>query len=87
MSEKRELEFVGIDFWNRPQFKDANGNYFGNVDVLFDYKATYEEVRKKISEDDICYFGREVDCDPDGSKIKADKIKLVKKLEIDTEAA
>jgi len=80
MSEKRELEFVGIDFWNRPQFKDANGNYFGNVDVLFDYGATFEDVTKKITENDICYFGNEPDCDPDGRKIKAEKIILVKHL-------
>lgn len=78
--EKRELKFQGIDFWARPQFKDQHGNYFGSVEDLFDYSATFEEVTEKISEKDIVYFGRECDCDPDGSRMKADKIKLVKEF-------
>jgi hypothetical protein len=78
--EKRQLAYEGIDFWNRPVFVDANGNRFGNVDILFDSGAPFEEVTKKITEDHICYFGTEVDCDPMGTKIDATKIILVKEL-------
>jgi len=81
--EQRQLEYIGIDFWNRPQFKDDKGNYFGNYDKLFDYGATFEEVTKTITENDIYYFGREPDCDPEGTKIDATKIILVKKLNIE----
>ena len=74
---KRQLKFIGIDFWNRAQFKDENGFYFGNVDILFDYNTPGEVVLEKLTEDMICYFGDEPDCDPDGRKIKPDRIKLL----------
>ncbi len=77
---KRELAYAGVDYWSRPIFKDAHGNIFGNMDILFDGRASYGEVREKISEDNIYYFGREVDCDPMGTKIDATKIILVEKL-------
>lgn len=75
--EPRILKFWCIDFWNRPVFRDDNGNLFGNMDVLFDYGATGEEVLEKIDENMIYYFGREIDDDPDGTKIDKNKIKLV----------
>ncbi len=76
----RELEYTGVDFWSRPTFKDANGNIFGNMDILFNGNATFEEVNEKVTEDNIYYFGRDVDDDPIGTKIDATKIVLVKKL-------
>jgi hypothetical protein len=82
--EPRQLEYIGVDFWSRPMFQDAKGNIFGNMDILFNGNATYEEVTERITEDDIYYFGREVDGDPDGTKIDATKIKLVKKLNIES---
>lgn len=85
MITKRELEYCGIDFWNRPQFKDQMGNYFGNVNILFDHGVSFETVTNKISENDICYFGREDDCDPDGTRINPFKITLVKKFSQENE--
>jgi len=49
VSEKRVLKFEGIDYWNRPVFKDDNGNRFGNVDILFDYGAFAKDVLAKIN--------------------------------------
>lgn len=79
--EKRQLAFEGIDFWNRPVFVDGKGNRFGNMDILFDYDASFEEVTERIDENQIYYFGNTVDCDPEGTKIDPNKIVLVKKLE------
>ncbi|MFW9948530.1 MAG: hypothetical protein ACFFKA_00215 [Candidatus Thorarchaeota archaeon] len=80
MEEKRELEFIGIDFWSRPVFKDNRGNYFGNMDILFNGSATFEEVTEKVTEENIYYFGRDMDDDPAGIKIAPSKIVLVKKI-------
>lgn len=77
---KRELKFVSIDDWNRAVFKDQVGNYFGNVDVLFNWGSSFEDVIKKLDETRIQYFGRTFDGDPMGTAIKADKIKLVKEF-------
>ncbi len=60
------LEFIGIDFWNRPVFKSDSDRIYGCLDTLFDYGATKEEVLSVISEEDLCYFGRELDDDPNG---------------------
>ena len=76
--EKRELKFVLIDDWNRAVFVDKYGNYFGNVDILFKWGSSFEDVTAELSEENIQYFGRDIDGDPDGRAIKPDKIKLVK---------
>ncbi len=81
MTNKRQLAYIGVDFWNRPVFKDSFGNIFGNMDILFNENKTFEEVNKKITEDSIYYFGRNIDDDPQGIKINPNKITLVKKLE------
>lgn len=75
-TERRYLKFVGIGNWNRAIFKDNNENYFGNYDILFSYNATEEEVLKKITENDIYYFGQSFGCEPLGTKIDPNKIKL-----------
>lgn len=77
---KRELKFEGIDDWNRPIFKDQNNNRFGNTDILFPWEATYEDVREKISENNIEYFGTKFGCEPEGGKINPNKIILVKEF-------
>ncbi len=78
---KRELKFEGIDDWNRPVFKDHNNNRFGDVDNLFNWGDTFETVTSKISEKHICYFGSTFGCEPMGTLINPDKIKLVKEWE------
>ena len=77
MENKKELKFEGIDDWNRPVFKDENNNRFGNTDILFAWGTTGEEVLEKIDENMIYYFGSTFGCEPDGTKMKANKIKLV----------
>ena len=78
---KRQLKYEGIDDWNRPVFKDHNNNRFGNTDLLFDWKATFEDVDLIISEKHIVYFGDTFGCEPMGTLINPDKIKLVKDWE------
>jgi len=78
---KRQLKFEGIDDWNRPVFKDHNNNRFGDVDNLFKWGSTFEIVTSKISEKHICYFGSTFGCEPIGTLINPDKIKLVKEWE------
>jgi len=74
---KRILTFEGIDDWNRPIFKDSIGNRFGDVDNLFDWGSTVEDVLSKISEKHICYFGDHFGCEPYGTLINPDKILLL----------
>ena len=76
----RQLKYVCIDYWGRPRFIDNQGNYFGNMDILFDEGATFEQVLEKVSEECIYYFGASIDCDPEGRKIKPSAIKLVKEF-------
>jgi hypothetical protein len=75
---KKQLKFEGIDDWNRPIFKDQDNNRFGNTEILFDWGTSYEEVREKISENNIQYFGDHFGCEPMGTPMNPDKIKLVK---------
>ena len=83
----RELKFVHIDYWSRPLFVDQNGNYFGCLNQLFPDGASFETIMEgfegsKVTNEEISYFGREIDGDPMGSSISAKKIKLVKEFTI-----
>lgn len=78
ISEKRILKFECIDYWNRAVFKQVDTELrFGSVDILFDYGTTGEQVLEKLTENDICFFGVNIDDDPDGRPIKPDRIKLI----------
>lgn len=69
-SEKIKLQFIGIDSWNRPIFKDPNAKvYFGDVCNLFNGDATETEVLKKITIYDLCYFGDHFGCEPMGTDV------------------
>ena len=78
---RQQLKFEGVDDWNRPIFKDHNNNRFGDIDNLFNWGDTFEIVTSKISEKHICYFGDRFGCEPMGTPINPDKIKLVKEWE------
>lgn len=78
---KRQLKFEGINDWNCPIFKDHNNNRYGDTENLFKWGSTFEMVIARISEKDICYFGDTFDCEPMGTSINPDKIKLVKEWE------
>lgn len=68
--EKIKLQFVGIDSWNRPVFKDPDKNeFFGDVNNLFDYSATETEVLKKVDIYNLCYFGSHFGCEPMGTSV------------------
>lgn len=82
MSTKRELKYIGIDYWSRPIFKDKNDNLFCSLNKLFPDGASFEDVTgtngQEVTERDIVYFGRDLDDDPMGTSIDPNKIKLVK---------
>lgn len=67
--KKIELEYVGIDYWSRPVFQTIEKpyRYYGSVEKLFDHLATRETILKQVTEVDLCYFGREFGCEPDGT--------------------
>lgn len=73
MKELR-LQFISIDDWNRPVFKDDKERYFGDTENLFKYGTSKEEVynfyKDKDLHEHICYFGMCFDCDPLGGRIK-----------------
>jgi hypothetical protein len=68
--EQVKLIYKGIDSFNRPIWKAPDIKaYFGSVTELFSYGATEEEVLKKVTTFDLCYFGDHFDCEPMGSSI------------------
>lgn len=79
--KRRQLEFRGVDRWNRPVFADREGRFYGSVDDLFHFEATYAEVAEHVSEEDVCYFGRSFGCEPDGSPVNPGEIELVERFD------
>jgi len=72
------IQFEGIDDFNRPIFKGIDSNQrFGSVDFLFGYESTEKEVLDVISEEDLLYFGNTFECEPMGSA--APEINIVRK--------
>jgi hypothetical protein len=63
------VRFVNIDSWNRPEFKDALGNYYGSLDKLFPREEPEESVLLKVTAEDLTYFGSSFDCEPMGAKV------------------
>ena len=68
------IEFEGVDWWSRPVYKDVNTTIrYGSVNVLFPDKTiapngTVEEINAYFKENigELCYFGAEFDCEPNG---------------------
>ena len=70
-----ELVFVGVDFWCRPVFRRGTSKHlYGSVDVLVEPSDTKEDVLRKITIQDITYFGTEFDGDPLGTPIHKDLV-------------
>lgn len=68
--EQVKLIFKGIDDWNRPVWKAPDEKaYYGDVVHLFSWGATEEEVLKKVTTYDLCYFGSSFNCEPMGSSV------------------
>ena len=58
-----QIKFEGIDFWERPIYKQIDSNNrFGSIDKLCN---TIEEI-KAITESDLVFFGTSFDCEPWG---------------------
>ncbi len=66
------LKFLCIDYWGRPVFmREGSDRLYGSTDKLFNYGASEEEVLAEVTEDDLCYFGVELDDDPHGGTLPA----------------
>lgn len=68
------LTYVNIDTSNRPVFKSSRGNYYGDVENLFPYEESGREVRKKVDESTLVYFGKYFGCEPMGTPARDIKI-------------
>ncbi|MDM8287559.1 hypothetical protein QUW57_13370 [Phocaeicola plebeius] len=79
MKELR-LQFISIDDWNRPVFKDEKGRYFGDTENLFNYGTGKEDVynfyKDKELHEHIYFFGMSFNCEPEGIKIKQE-VKII----------
>lgn len=84
-SEGREvlpIKFVRVDDWNRPIFKAEGKKYYlSDVNNLFDYGATEEQVKEFYKDKDnlrelITFHGYSVDGEPNGGMLNYD-LKLV----------
>lgn len=62
-----DIQFWTIDDWNRPVFKSASGQLYGSLDRLFKWGETEEKVLETVNENDITWFGFNIDDDPMGS--------------------
>ncbi|EPN9162977.1 hypothetical protein ACT4EA_004173 [Escherichia coli] len=68
---RSDLEFYGVDGWDRPVFKTADGQFYCSVDQLYQgneiNEAVVETVLENISEgfDELYYKGRRADGEPD----------------------
>lgn len=72
------LEFRGIDDWNRPVYKVIDQKvYFGSVNKLFDWGTPEEEVNAFFKENTqwLEFFGDHFGCEPNGGR--NDKLKLI----------
>lgn len=74
MDKQINVEFIGIDSFNRPIFKGDDGRFYGSTNKLFGYADTEEKILKYISEEDLTFFGYAFDCEPMGSPVENIKI-------------
>ena len=67
------LEFKGIDYFNRPVFKDVeSNNYYGSTHKLFGWEDSAEKVIEyfRSNIDELEYFGTRFGCEPYGGMSK-----------------
>tara|TARA_R110000851_G_scaffold202455_2_gene354205 strand:+ start:1432 stop:1821 length:390 start_codon:yes stop_codon:yes gene_type:complete len=82
-----EIKFEGIDYWNRPVFKDTKSDIrYGDVNNLFSYHEIEElndkwkkflEMYKENPHFYLQYFGRSFGCEPNGGLPNNIKLKIV----------
>lgn len=62
------VQFVGIDSFNRPIFKSVTDKaHYGSTEKLFSLDAQETEVLSTISVNDLEYFGSSFGCEPMGT--------------------
>ena len=65
---KKQVQYVNIDDFNRPVFKQVNAKlYYGSTEKLFPYEESEKSVLEKVKASDLCYFGERFNCEPMGS--------------------
>ena len=73
-----EIKFRGIDDFNRAVYKvdDKPTIYVGSTETLFSFDATKKEVDDYFKDNiqELEYFGRSFNCEPNGGKINNLKI-------------
>ena len=79
-----QIQFIGIDSWNRPIFKalDRENFFIGDNMHLFDYGATEDEVLKFYEDLELSkyltYFGTHFGCEPWGLTLETASIELIR---------
>lgn len=74
MLTRKDLKFVGVDYWSRPVFKSVKGYYYCCVDQLQDDNATEADAEEVLKNIDSGYHylygkGRDFDGEP-GSPVQ-----------------
>jgi len=72
-----KFKYKGIDRFGRPVFVSKEQIHIGSVNILFNYGATSQEVMNRIKGEELVYFGRTFNCEPEGTKIDLTKVELV----------
>lgn len=74
------IKFRGIDYFNRPVFKDVDSNtYYGSTGRLFGWDDKAEKVIEyfKSNVDELEYFGTHYGCEPNGGLSKNVTLNIV----------
>ena len=71
-----DVEFEGIDSWNRPVFKSASGTRYGSTDMLYSF-GEIDKIREEMRGEHLQYFGRGFDCEPHGGVPEKFRLNIV----------
>ena len=81
MKKKIQIEFYGIDSWNRPIYKAVNEKkFFGDTFNLFGYNEEDEAQEFYLKYDNVkflTYFGSSFDCEPLGVQLDDTELEIV----------
>jgi len=62
------LRFHGIDYFNRPVFKEINKNsFYGSVDKIYPWNNDGVSLISDVKSEDLVYFGNSFGCEPMGN--------------------
>lgn len=61
------LEFTGIDYFNRPVFKQVDqNNFYGSINKVYPWNDNGDSKISDIKSEDLVYFGKKFECEPMG---------------------